>query len=118
MKELKLEELSIRQKLGMTFTAFINGSSRTPEEDAFILDLIKNHSLGCVWVQVDRDGILTMVFPIVPFLLHVDRGSLGYPVLGVGDNDIGRLIFFVNPKSVQGKTVRNGNFISVSINLV
>ena len=48
MKELKLEELSIRQKLGMTFTAFINGSSRTPEEDAFILDLIKNHSLGCV----------------------------------------------------------------------
>ena len=61
MKELKLEELSIRQKLGMTFTAFINGMSRTPEEDAFILDLIKNHSLGCVWVQVDRDGVEELI---------------------------------------------------------
>ncbi|MEE0409158.1 MAG: hypothetical protein UD759_00090 [Clostridia bacterium] len=46
MKELKFEELSTRQKLGMTFTAFLNADERTPEEDAFIVDMIKDHSLG------------------------------------------------------------------------
>lgn len=61
MKELKLEELSTRQKLGMTFTAFLNGYARTPEEDAFIVDMIKNHSLGCVWIQEGREGVEELV---------------------------------------------------------
>ncbi|MEE0409941.1 MAG: glycoside hydrolase family 3 N-terminal domain-containing protein [Clostridia bacterium] len=81
MKELKLEELSIRQKLGMTFTAFINGSSRTPEEDAFILDLIKNHSLGCVWVQVDRDGVEELIAKV--------KEVADYPILIMTDAENG-----------------------------
>ena len=51
MKELNFEELSIRQKLGMTFTASLHGPYVTPEDEAFVLDLIRNHSLGAVWIQ-------------------------------------------------------------------
>ncbi len=51
MKELKLEELSTKQKLGMTLTAFVNADERTPEEDDYIIEMIKNHSLGAVWVR-------------------------------------------------------------------
>lgn len=51
MKELKFDELTTRQKLGMTFTAVLHGGTRAPEDDDFVLDLIKNHSLGAVWIQ-------------------------------------------------------------------
>ena len=81
MKELKLEELSTRQKLGMTFTAFINGDSRTPEIDAFVVDLIKNHSLGCVWVQADRDG--------VDELIAMVKEAADYPILIMTDAENG-----------------------------
>ena len=81
MKELKLEELSTRQKLGMTFTAFINGDSRTPEVDAFIVDMIKNHSLGCVWVQVDRDG--------VDEVIKMVKDAADYPILIITDAENG-----------------------------
>ena len=56
MKELRLEELTTRQKLGMTFTAFLNCDGRTAEEDDFIIDMIKNHSLGSVWIKPGVDG--------------------------------------------------------------
>ena len=49
MKELKLEELSVRQKLGMTMTALMSGT--TPENEEYILDLIREHALGAVWIN-------------------------------------------------------------------
>ncbi|MBQ3124602.1 MAG: hypothetical protein IJC09_04180 [Clostridia bacterium] len=81
MKELKLEELSARQKLGMTFTAFLNGDERTPEEDAFIVDLIKNHSLGSVWIQA------TGVW--VEELMEMINDAADYPILIFTDAESG-----------------------------
>lgn len=49
MKELKLEELTARQKLGMTMTALMTGSS--DENVAYILDMIRDHALGAVWIN-------------------------------------------------------------------
>ncbi|MEE0410137.1 MAG: glycoside hydrolase family 3 N-terminal domain-containing protein, partial [Clostridia bacterium] len=81
MKELKLEELSTRQKLGMTFTAFLNGYARTPEEDAFIVDMIKNHSLGCVWIQEGREGVEELVSMV--------KEAADYPILIITDAENG-----------------------------
>ena len=49
----KIEELSLKQKLGMTFIATLqrDGDKLNPEDDEFIYDLIRNRSLGAVWVQ-------------------------------------------------------------------
>lgn len=75
MKELKFEELSVRQKLGMTLTAFVNADERTPEEDDYIIEMIKNHSLGAVWVRPhysDSDELMQRIkeaadYPILVF---------------------------------------------------
>lgn len=49
MKELKFEELSLKQKLGMALIAFIENPK--PDQIEYTLNLIRNHSLGGVWVQ-------------------------------------------------------------------
>ena len=52
MKELKFEELSVKQKIGMVSCALIaGGNRRTDEGDEFVLDLIRNHALGAIWVN-------------------------------------------------------------------
>ena len=89
MKELKFEELSTKQKLGMTFTAFLNGDERTPEEDAFVLDLIKNHSLGSVWIQQSRGGVKELMEKVkevadYPILVFTDAEG------GIAPYTIGR----------------------------
>ena len=89
MKELKFEELSTRQKLGMTFTAVLHGGNRTDEDDAFVFDLIKNHSLGAVWVQqgfANTQEQLAKVKEIAdyPILIITDGES------GVGEYLVGK----------------------------
>ena len=47
MKELKLEELSVRQKLGMCLSLFSYGASGVDDENfQYALQLIREHSLG------------------------------------------------------------------------
>ncbi|MBQ9116464.1 MAG: hypothetical protein IJY04_05525, partial [Clostridia bacterium] len=53
MKELKLEELSVRQKLGMSMIAFCWGEEYTDID--YLEGLIKEHSLGGIWI-VPRNG--------------------------------------------------------------
>ncbi len=48
MRELKLEELSVEQKLGMAFLATVRDEETT--DVPYIENLIKNHALGGVWV--------------------------------------------------------------------
>ncbi|MBQ4629587.1 MAG: hypothetical protein IJB70_01165 [Clostridia bacterium] len=89
MKELKFEELTTRQKLGMTFTAFMNDDNRTPEEDEFVLDLIRNHSLGMVWIQHDFAGAKELMEKVkavadYPILIITDAGN------GIGAYKVGR----------------------------
>ena len=41
MKELKFEELTLKQKLGMTYTAYANGWTLTEEREDWIINMIK-----------------------------------------------------------------------------
>ena len=52
MKELKIEELSVKQKLGMIMTALVSHYQEYDFEAEleYTLELIRNHSLGAVWV--------------------------------------------------------------------
>ena len=66
--KLKLEELSVRQKLGMVFCA-----RRFEEEDIeFIIKMIKEHSLGCVQLPAHRKDVVERIlkeadYPILVF---------------------------------------------------
>ncbi len=86
MKELRLEELNTRQKLGMVMTAYV---PKKPEQLEYVLDLIKNHSLGAVWVQPPRDDLAEVMAKIkeaadYPILIICDAES------GIGDYMVGK----------------------------
>ena len=51
MKELKFEELTLKQKLGMVYTAFLNSWAKSEDNEEFIFELIKERALGAVWIQ-------------------------------------------------------------------
>ena len=77
LKNLKLEELSVKQKIGMLLCArsFRVGG----EEDlAFTLDLIKNHALGSVSVPYDRPDIMEKVWEVAD-----------YPIISIMDMEMG-----------------------------
>ena len=88
VKELKIEELTIKQKLGMLDAAII--ASHYPEETLnYVFDLIRNHSLGAVWIQVTGENpekLTKMVREIAdyPILIITDAES------GIGEYKIGR----------------------------
>ena len=50
MKELKFEELTLKQKLGMTFTAYANGWTLTEEREEWIIEKIKEKAIGALWI--------------------------------------------------------------------
>ncbi len=95
MKELKFEDLSVEQKLGMLSVATIN-TRQNPEYEKFVFDLIKNHALGCVWVQqgfCDDD---------MPGLVKEIRAMADYPILIVQDAESGVEDFMVGKHSAIG----------------
>ena len=92
MKELKLEGLSIKQKLGMAMCGICIMDDRWEgfeENLAYTVELIKNHSLGAVWVSPNA-RILERVMPAIheaadyPILIMTDAES------GLGEFKIGR----------------------------
>ena len=88
MKELKFEELTLEQKLGMVHTAFLNGWC--PEEEVeYVMDLIRNRAIGSVWIQYsnkDAEKYVAMVREIAdyPILIITDAES------GIGEYLVGR----------------------------
>lgn len=51
-----MKELTMRQKLGMCFTAYLNdlhdqSSEKTKRNNEFVYELIKSRNLCAVWVQ-------------------------------------------------------------------
>ena len=89
MKELKFEELSLKQKLGMVMCGLIPCENRTEENDEYVLDLIRNHCLGAVWVNPstkDLDKIMARIKEAAdyPILIVTDAES------GMGDYKIGK----------------------------
>jgi len=88
MKELKFEELSLNQKLGLVYTATISGRT-APENVEFVFDLIKNHSLGAIWIQWNN--------PDAEKLVKRVKETADYPILiftdaenGIADYKVGK----------------------------
>lgn len=73
LKELVFEELTLKQKLGMVFTPFLNSWVRNEDNEEFIFEMIKERSLGAVWIQQghsNAEGMLKKVkeladYPII-----------------------------------------------------
>lgn len=80
MKELKFEELSVKQKIGMV-TCGLVGTSHTDEGDKFILELIKEHALGSVWVNPKARGFEEIMAKI--------KAAADYPILILTDAESG-----------------------------
>ena len=96
MKELKFEELSTKQKLGMVMAGIVRPTGYdekygTFEENLeFVLELIKNHSLGAVWLNLQS-------FKVCPDVMDRIKAVADYPILiitdaenGLGEHLIGR----------------------------
>ena len=80
MKELKFEELSIKQKLGMVFTPFLNSWAKSVPDEEFVLELIKERALGSVWIQQgyrDAEEMLRRVKELAdyPIIIMTDAES-------------------------------------------
>ena len=81
MKELNFEELTLRQKLGMTLTAFLNSWQKSEDNEEFIFELIRERALGAVWIQQgarDAEEMLKRV-----------KETADYPILIVTDAESG-----------------------------
>ena len=96
MKELKFEELTTRQKLGMTFIAALHGGNRTEEDEAFVFDLIKNHALGAVWIQQGFDRTAEEIAKV--------REAADYPILIITDGESGVREYLVGQHNAIGCT--------------
>ncbi|MBR2042920.1 MAG: hypothetical protein IJ946_01120 [Clostridia bacterium] len=83
IKELIFEELSVEQKLGLAHIIDINGWARreNPKNVEFILDLIKNHALGGVWVQYST--------PDAQEIIDLVKETADYPILIFTDAESG-----------------------------
>lgn len=86
MKELRFEDLSLDQKLGMSMIAFVSAGS--PSYFDYVEQLIRNHSLGGVWI-VPRNDYKSLIKRFkdaadYPLLVFTDAES------GWGNNQIGR----------------------------
>jgi len=79
MKELKFEELSVRQKLGMVFTPFLNSWAKSEPDEEFVLSLIKERALGSVWIQQgyrDAEKMLKMVKELADYPIIIMTGTV------------------------------------------
>ena len=79
MKELKLQDLNTRQKLGMSMIALV--TKKEPDRLEYALDMIRNHSLGGIWVNFvtpGRDEIIQKI-----------REAADYPILIMCDAEGG-----------------------------
>ena len=75
MQNLRIEDLSTEQKVGMLLCA----RSFSSEDDiAFTVELIRNHALGCVQVPFAKPEIMARV-----------KEAADYPILIITDMEMG-----------------------------
>ena len=98
MKEIKIEELSLKQKLGMTYIACLHrdGGKPFPEDTEFVYDLIRNRSLGAVWIQQG--------FPNTQEAIDKVREIADYPILIMTDAESGINEYLVGKHNAIGCT--------------
>ncbi len=95
MKELKFEELTVKQKLGMVYAATLSGTCSDESKD-FVKELIRNHSLGAIWVQWDNPG--------TDELLQMVRETADYPILVLTDAEAGIADYKIGHHNAVGCT--------------
>ena len=94
VKELKLEELSVKQKIGMTMIGWVMwgrdmDNYNFTEDFAYLLEMIRNRSLGAVWISPimsNREEAVRRIYEAAdyPILIMTDAES------GLGEYKIGR----------------------------
>ena len=95
MKELNFEELTTRQKLGMVYTAILHGEI-SEDDEKFVLELIKDHSLGAVWIQQGYENTIPMLKKV--------REIADYPILIITDGESGVGKYRVGKHNAVGTT--------------
>lgn len=76
MQLLKLDEMTTEQKLGMTYCARPN----TPEDYAFVFELIKKRALGCVQVAPTRPERVQQIKELADYpILIICDCETGFP---------------------------------------
>ena len=127
MRELKLEELTTRQKLGMLTiaTLFTYTDKETQQEQLdYVLELVKDHSVGAVWVNFDNETL-----DVAKEKIDAIKAVADYPVLimcdaenGIGDKLIGMhnalgmhgIVAKFGKERGIGLSVGNGNDIALA----
>ena len=88
MNELKFEDLSLQQKLGMVMAGIVRPTGLddkygTFEENLeYVLEMIRNRSLGAVWVHLQS-------FRICPDVMERIKAAADYPILIFTDAENG-----------------------------
>ena len=77
MRNLRLEELTTEQKIGMLICA--RNFYQINEEDLeYTIDMIRNHSLGCIQVPYDK-----------PYIMEKVKEAADYPIIIITDMEMG-----------------------------
>ena len=95
IKALKLEDLSIKQKLGMTHVAYLSGRS-SEETFSYIFSLIRNHSLGGLFIRWDTPNLKDVIRRV--------REVADYPILIMADAETGLWDRFIGCHNAIGCT--------------
>ena len=99
LKELKLEELSVKQKLGMTWVAHVRNFDFLPcpgDNMEFVLQMIRDHSLGAVWVDPglkNREELMAQI-----------KDAADYPILIITDAEDGFGEHLIGRHNALGRT--------------
>lgn len=110
LKELKFEELSVKQKLGMIHAAVINPNDEAQNE--FIFERIKEHALGAIWIPSNAKYT-------DEFLKRV-KETADYPILVMTDAGRGLGEYRIGLRNCTGRTgdVENAYVFGKSVGVV
>jgi len=78
IKELKFEELTVRQKLGMTIVPALHEKAAN---DEFVFNMIKERAVGAVWIQQGGNEVEEQIKKV--------REAADYPILIITDAESG-----------------------------
>lgn len=96
MQELKFEELTVEQKLGLVLNIHINPWLRTPEWDKFFFTQLEKRAIGSIWIQsdiTDSDKMIQLI-----------RDKAEYPVLIITDAESGIYDYRIGKHNAVGRT--------------
>jgi len=99
IKELKFEELSVEQKLGMIHSAVV--SFYNEEQTEFVFNQIKNHALGAIWIPSND--------PNTERFLKRVKETADYPILVMTDAENGLGDYKIGLRNCVGRTYDEKN---------